>query len=203
MSNHPETDGNGNDGKIIRQVLAGNVDAFEVILKKYSNYVAKIAYRHVPYGEVEEITHEVFVRAYQSLAGFQNKGSLRHWLSAIAVRTCYDFWREHYRKQEIPLSDLSDNHREWLENALAYNSSHFFSENNSRKEAREVLDWALGKLSPENRMVMELVYLEGRTVKETAELLGWSTANVKIRSFRARRKLHKILLQKIKDGDAE
>ena len=60
-------------------------------------------------------------------------------------------------------------------------------------EARELLDWVLGRLSAEDRMVLELVYLEGLTGKEAADLLGWSVANVKVRSFRSRKKLEKIL----------
>jgi len=55
------------------------------------------------------------------------------------------------------------------------------------------LDWALERLPAEDRMVLELVYLEDRSVKEAARLLGWTAANVKVRSFRSRRKLHKLL----------
>jgi RNA polymerase sigma-70 factor (ECF subfamily) len=56
-----------------------------------------------------------------------------------------------------------------------------------------VLKYALNKLSPEDRMVIELVYLEGLSGKEAAELLGWSLANVKVRLFRSRKKLQKLL----------
>jgi RNA polymerase sigma-70 factor (ECF subfamily) len=59
----------------------------------------------------------------------------------------------------------------------------------------EVLDWALGQLSPENRLVLSLVHLEGRTVREAADLLGWSMINVKVRCHRARQKLRSIFLQ--------
>ena len=61
------------------------------------------------------------------------------------------------------------------------------------KEAGEVLEWALERLSPEDRTVLELIYLEGFSGKEVALQLGWSVANVKIRSFRSRRKLEKLL----------
>ena len=66
-------------------------------------------------------------------------------------------------------------------------------ESESRKEAGELLDWALSRLSAENRMVLELLYLEGLSVKEAADLLGWSVANVKVRAFRSRRILEKLL----------
>jgi len=98
------------------------------------------------------------------------------------------------------MSSLTEKHQEWLENVISDTSDRAFGEHGSRKEAREVLDWALAKLSAEDRMVLELVYLEGLTVKEAAEMLGWTTANVKVRSFRSRRKLKKLLSGPIGEG---
>ncbi|MBW2595046.1 MAG: RNA polymerase sigma factor [Deltaproteobacteria bacterium] len=181
------------DREIIQRIIDGDADAFAQILTKYKDHVMGIVNRHVPYNQVEETSHDAFIRAYQSLATFRGEDNFRHWLSSIAVRTCYDFWRERYKAREIPMSSLTEKHQEWLENVISDTSDRAFGEQGSQKEAREVLDWALDKLSAEDRMVLELVYLEGQTVKEAAELLGWTTANVKIRSFRSRRKLHKLL----------
>ena len=89
------------------------------------------------------------------------------------------------------MSSLTGQHQEWLEGALAEQSGGSPYEPNPGDEAREVLDWAMDLLSPAERMVLELVYLEGRSVKETAELLGLTSANVKVRLFRSRRKLQK------------
>jgi RNA polymerase sigma-70 factor, ECF subfamily len=61
-----------------------------------------------------------------------------------------------------------------------------------------MLDWAMDRLSPEDRMVVELIYLEGLSGKEAADLLGWSVANVKVRAFRSRNKLRKLLSETIK-----
>ena len=93
------------------------------------------------------------------------------------------------------MSSLTEKHQVWLEEAISAQSSQSFHEQNLRKEAREILDWALDRLSAADRMVMELVYFEGYSLKETAALLGWSIANVKVRSFRSRKKLHKLLTQ--------
>ena len=60
------------------------------------------------------------------------------------------------------------------------------------------MEWALGKLKPGERMVLELVYLEGLSGKEAADLLGWSVANVKVRSFRSRKKLEKLISEAMK-----
>lgn len=181
------------DTEIVRQVIDGDVNAFEHLLTKYQKYVFKIVSRHVPHHQVEETAHEVFVRAYQSLPNFRKEKRFRQWLASIAVRTCYDFWRKAYRSREFPMSSLTEQQQDWLENTMSDQSSQSFHEQGRQKEAREVLDYALTKLSPEDRMVLELVHLEGLSGKEAAELLGWSLANVKVRAFRARKKLEKLL----------
>ena len=91
------------------------------------------------------------------------------------------------------MSLLSEKHRDLLENVISDQSNHSFYEQVKQKDIKELLDWALDKISAEDRMVLELVYLEDLSGKEAADLLGWSLANVKIRSFRARQKLQKVL----------
>ena len=90
MPDHPRT---LSDAEIIRRVIDGDVNSFEYLLNRYQDHVLRIVTKHIPHNEVEEMAQEVFVRAYQALPGFKQEGSFRQWLSAIAVRTCYDFWK--------------------------------------------------------------------------------------------------------------
>jgi RNA polymerase sigma-70 factor (ECF subfamily) len=181
------------DTETIHQVLAGDVKAFERLLEKYQNLVTRIVKKHVPQDQVKDLTQETFIRTYQSLPTFEGGRNFQHWISTIAIRACYDFWRKHGRSREISMDSLDDGHRLWLEAALSDKSSQAFQERGREKEAGEILNWALGKLSAEDRIVLELVYLKGHSVKEAARLLGWSIAKVKVQSFRSRRKLHKLL----------
>ncbi|HEY3277044.1 MAG TPA: RNA polymerase sigma factor [Syntrophorhabdaceae bacterium] len=183
---------NPKDEEIVRQIVDGDVNAFEQLVERYRNFVAAIVARHVPFDQVEDTLQDVFLRAYRSLPKYRHDGGFKSWLSVIAARTCYDFWRERYKSREIPMSSLSEQHREWLETTLSDRSSAAFYEHNPEREAREVLDWAIGALSPADRMALELVYLEGRSVKEAAGLMGWSVANVKVRLFRSRRRLQNL-----------
>lgn len=183
------------DRDIVQRVLAGEVEAFAPLMERYQNYVLAIVHRHAPTDQVEELSQEVFIKAFQSLAGWRQAGHFRAWLSVIAVRACYDYWRKHYRSREVPISALSEGHREWLDRVLADASETSWQEMTRRREAREILDWALDQLSPADRMVLELVHLEGQSVKAAARQLGWTVANVKVRAFRARRKINKLLLQ--------
>ena len=181
------------DTEIVQHILEGNIDAFEVLMMRHKDLVVRIVKRHVRPHDIEDKVQDVFVRAYQSLRTYGRKGDFRHWISSIAIRTCYDYWRKVYRSKEVSMSALSEKHRHWLEEVLSTKSRQSIQEATSQGEAKELLDWALGKLSPEDRMVLELVYLEDFSVKEAAALLGWSVANVKVRSFRSRKKLQKVL----------
>lgn len=184
------------DAEIVRRITDGDVNAYEHLVKKYKRYVFKIVNKHIPYEQVEETAQDVFVRAYQSLPNFKKKSSFKQWLAKITVRTCYDFWRKAYRNRELPMSSLTENQKDWLGKVIAEQASQAFYEEGAQKEAAEVLNYALDRMSAEDRMVLELIYLEGLSGKEAAALLGWSVANVKIRSFRARKKLHKLLTEK-------
>jgi RNA polymerase sigma-70 factor, ECF subfamily len=190
------------EGEIVDQAASGNGDAFEEVLKKYQVHVLNIIKKHVPYGQVEDIAQDVFIRIYQSLPlpTFQGEGSFEPWVSTIAIRTCYDFWRKRYKSREFSMSSLSERQQIWLEEALSEASAQSFRQKGLEKEAKEILDWALGRLSAGDRMVVELVHLEGHSVKEAAYLLGWSTANVKVRSFRSRKKLRRLLDRGLKEG---
>jgi RNA polymerase sigma-70 factor (ECF subfamily) len=188
-----------NDMEIVRRVVAGDVNSYEYLLTKYREHVIHIVAKRLPYQFVEETAHEVFVRAYQSLPGFTDRTGFKSWLSTIAVRTCHDFWRKKYRTRELPLSSLSENHQEWLKQVIATESIQSLAEQGRQQEARDLLHWALEQLSPDDRMVLESVYFEERSVRETAKLLGLSIANVKVRTFRARNKLKKVL-KRIMEG---
>ena len=186
------------DEEIVVQVLSGNVNAFEQLLKRYQNHVLRIVKKHLPPEHVLDMAQDVFVRVYQSLPTFKGESNFGQWLSTIAARACYDFWRKHSKFREFPLSHFTEKQQVWLEETLSENSNQSFEESIFQREAQEVLDWALERLSAEDRMVLELVYLEGHSVKEAARLLGWSAANVKVRSFRSRKKLYNLLSKQLK-----
>jgi RNA polymerase sigma-70 factor (ECF subfamily) len=183
------------DVEIVCQILDGNTNAFESLLVRYQELVLKIVKKHVPQNDLAETSQEVFIRIFQSLSTFKETGDFKHWLSSIATKTCYDYWRKAYRSKEIPISSITEKHHEWLETVMVSHDRLSIDEKGIQNEAKEFLDWALAKLSAKDRIVLELVYLEGLTCKETADLLGWSVANVKVRSFRSRKKLKTLLLK--------
>ncbi|MFZ7127779.1 MAG: RNA polymerase sigma factor [Desulfobacterales bacterium] len=181
------------DRDIVERVLGGDADAFSGLMDRYADPVEAIVKKHVPRDQVAETCQDVFIRAYRSLHGLKDADRFRQWISSIAVRTCHDFWRRHYRNRETPESGLSEAHLRFLDRAVSNASDARWREAGRRAEAREILDWVLDRLSPEDRMILELIYLEDLSGREAAELLGWSVANVKVRTFRARKAVRKLL----------
>jgi RNA polymerase sigma-70 factor, ECF subfamily len=193
MEDMRETIDRSSDGDVVRRVLGGDKDAFEILIERHGGRVFEIVARRVPREDTPEVAQDVFVRAFLSLSGYGGKGEFRAWLAKIAVRACFDYWRERYRRREQPAGALGEDQEEWLDRALSERSGRVHEEETTAAEARDVLAWALGKLSPEDRAVLELVHIEGRSVKEAAALLGWSAVNVKVRAFRSRKKLRAVL----------
>jgi len=180
------------ESDLVRRIRQGETERFAELIDRYQRHVGRIVGRRAPAERVRELVHEVFVKAYVNLAQFSDSVPFEHWLAGIAVRTCYDFWRERARK-EVPVSALSEDHQRWIEQTLSSQSDRQFRDETAKQDAAEVLEWALRQLSPENRAVLTLVHLDGYSVRETAQLLGWSLVNVKVRAHRARRALRALL----------
>ena len=187
------------DAEIVDLVRGGDVDVFETLVERYENRVFGIVARHVPPRDAEEVAHDAFVRAYLALASYAGKGDFAGWLTRIAARACSDYWRGRYRLREREESALSDEERRWLEEAASERSINAIERGESARHASELLERALSRLSPEDRMVIEIVHIEERPVKEAAAALGWSAGNVKVRAFRARRRLRRILGEMLED----
>src|SRR3989339_458041 len=126
------------DHDIVRRVIAGDINAFGFLVQKYQGHILSVVGNHIPYSQAEEVAHDVFVKAYQSLLTFKFKGGFKQWLSIIAVRTCYDFWRKEYRSRETPMSSCSEEEQDFVKRALAKQSIQATSQENSREEAGEL-----------------------------------------------------------------
>jgi len=95
---------NNNDNEIIRRVLDGKVNDYELLLNRYQSIVLKILMKRLPYEQVEEVAQIVFIKAYESLHTFSGEKPFKNWISSIALKACFDFWRKQYKKKEYLLS---------------------------------------------------------------------------------------------------
>jgi RNA polymerase sigma-70 factor (ECF subfamily) len=129
------------------------------------------------------------------LGSFRGEAPFEHWLMRLAVRTCYDFLRAHQRNREMSFSELSEPESDWLDHFVADPDR---SDENAAA-AGLLVERILAQLSAPARLVITLQEIEGRSVKEIAELTGWSVALVKVRAFRARAEMRKCLQKLARD----
>src|ERR1700722_17166171 len=185
-----------NDAELIAAVLKGHSASFEPLIQKYQPRVFATARRYARReSEVEDIVQEVFIKAFQKLNSFRGDAPFEHWLMRLAVRTCYDFLRGHQRNRETSFSELTEPEADWLERFVVQPDA----TGENADAARQLVDKILSRLSPAARMVITLLEIEGRPVKEIAELRGWSVPLVKVRAFRARAEMRKIVKSITKD----
>ena len=130
--------------------------------------------------KAEDLAQETFLKAWRFLDRFDGRAPFEHRLSRIALRVALDHLRRQKRvRAEVALADLGDDALEWLRNPAEGAGS-------GARLAAELLDAALRELSPEDRQVIVLLELEGRSVKDICGLTGFSSAVVRVRAFRAR-----------------
>ena len=172
------------DEALVAATLRGDDDAFAELVRRYKRRVFASAARFArDEHQLDDIAQEVFLRAFRNLGKFRGDAPFEHWLSRIIVSACYDFLRKERRvREQVALDAIEFEMRDGsIDSAV------------SAGRAREVLAFAMRRLTAEEQLIVTLCEIEERSVREVAELTGWSESNVKVRAFRARQNLKKIL----------
>jgi RNA polymerase sigma-70 factor, ECF subfamily len=178
------------DAELIAKVLRGDTGLFEVLVVRYLPRVFSTVRRYArKESEVDDIVQEIWIKAFQKLNTYRAEAPFEHWLMRLAVRTCYDFLRAHQRNREMAFTELSDEETDWLERYGA--ADHDSGE--SAEAAKALVGRLLEMLSPASRLIITLLEIEDRSVKEIARITGWSVPLVKVRAFRARAEMKKCL----------
>jgi len=172
------------DEQLVADVLAGNENAYAELAARHKGRVFGVAARFArDSAELEDIGQEVFIQAFVKLRQYRRDSPFEHWLMRITTHKCYDFLRK--RRRTVAHVSVDAMLEAGLEPpAPPPEPEHPHLEN---------LHAALAQLSVKERLVITLLELEDRSVEEVAELTGWSRTNVKVRAFRARAALRKLL----------
>ena len=181
------------DLNLARQAQAGDESAFAEIVRRYSPRVFSVASRFFRQRTlVEEAAQEVFLKAYTQLGSFEGRGSFEGWLTRIATNTCLNMVRGAKRRPEFTVSDLTEDEQGWLEQQSAGDGGEPASVENT-VVATDLADRLLSVLSPEDQQALLMIDGEQASIKEVAEATGWSESKVKVRAFRARRKVREAM----------
>ncbi|MBN1424569.1 RNA polymerase sigma factor [Candidatus Fermentibacteria bacterium] len=162
--------------------LRGEHDAFARIVRRYEQSIARQLWRFTrDRDELEDLIQEVFVEAYRGLRSYRSNAPLLHWLRRIGTRVGYRHWKRRERDAA----------------AIDWGSVEGFPspEEQAPSEAAEYLFRVFGRLPSEDRLVLTLLYFEECSTQEIATRTGWSRALVKVRAFRARKRLKALMEQ--------
>jgi len=177
---------NTGDADDIEQTRAGDPDAYQRLVERHQDHVARIVWRFTRDRTLhEELVQDVFVEAYLSLNTYRGTAPFEHWLARIATRVGFRFWKEKAKQKEAQTFSLE----EWDQVADDGDAI----ENLEADQAADMLHRLLEQLPPRDRLVLMLRYLEGCDVAETARRTGWTKTMVKVQALRAREKLKKLV----------
>jgi RNA polymerase sigma factor (sigma-70 family) len=163
-------------------------------VRRYSPRVFRIAGKFFRQRAlVEDAAQEAFLKVYTQLSSYQGRGSFEGWLTRLTANQCINMLRSAKRRPEFPVSDLTEDEARWLE---THSTSVFPAPHQSIERslvASDLAEKVLGQLAPDDRFVLISIDGDHLPVKEVAEMIGWSESKVKVRAFRARRRLRQTV----------
>jgi RNA polymerase sigma-70 factor (ECF subfamily) len=185
------------DRELVRRAQGEDREAFEELVRRHQHRVFAVAGGILRRREdVEDIAQQVFVKAYFSLKRFDQRAAFSTWLYKITVNECWDLLRKKKVRPLVYESDLSEEQaRQVLSSAEKGNEGPDISE---RMAARQRVDRLLEGLDERDRLMLILKEVEGFSIEEIAEVLDLNGNTVKVRLFRARRR---VVIHAKKSGD--
>ncbi len=173
---------------LVDRARSGDDDAARELIRQLYPLVAKIVRGYRPRRTAEEdLAQMIFVKVFQNLAQYSGKVPISHWVSRIAVNTCRNQLMAEKARPELRHADLSEEQAAMLENLASDNAL----SPDRKLAARDLVEKLLAMLKPVERLVVDMLYLQERSVAEVQKLTGWTAATIKVRAFRARQKLRK------------
>jgi RNA polymerase sigma-70 factor (ECF subfamily) len=181
------------DDSVLRELVAAAIrhddDAARELVRALYPLVAKLVRAHRPSRSSEEdLCQMIFIKIMQKLSQYSGKAPLEHWVSRIAINTCINQIQAEKARPELREADLSEEQAAVVRNIAA--TSDELSPDQSFA-SRELVEYLMMALKPAERLVIDLLYLQQRSIAEIQKISGWTKALVKVRAFRARQKMKK------------
>src|SRR5438046_1697741 len=174
---------------LVDRARDGDDDAARELIRQLYPMVAKIVRGYRPRRAAEEdLTQMIFIKVFQNLAQYSGKVPISHWVSRIAVNTCRNQLMAEKARPELRHADLSEEQAAMLENLAASDEA---LSPDRKLAARDLVEKLLAMLKPMERLVIDMLYLQERSVSEIQNVNCGTAAAIKIKAFRARQKLRR------------
>jgi len=180
----------------IDKILEGNTSAFSTLVDQYKDLVFSLALRMMKNKEeAEEVAQDTFIKVYKSLSKFKGDSKFSTWIYRVAYNTCLDRLKKNKRQQQtVTIDEYTENQVKTLDNAY---------DQLERKEREQAIQNCLRLLPSEDGFLITLYYFEEQSLEEISKVIGLKPNNVKVKLFRARKKLATILKEQIDNNIIE
>lgn len=186
---------------LVAKVREGDEDAARDLLNRLHPLVLKLVRSHLPRRTLEEdLVQATFVKVFGKLDQYSGQVPLEHWVSRITINTCLNQIQNEKVRKELRYADLSEEEEQVI-SSLATHSDDL--DPGESVASRELLEKLLESLSPADRLVVTMLHLEGRSLDEVRASTGWNIPLIKVRAFRARHKLRKLLNSLMMESEHE
>ncbi|HEV3394292.1 MAG TPA: RNA polymerase sigma factor [Chthoniobacterales bacterium] len=183
--------------ELVQAALRHDDEAARELVRRLYPLVTKMVRSHRPRRTSEEdLCQMIFIKVFQKLGQFSGKVPLEHWVSRIAVNTCLSQIESERIRPELRHADLTEEEQAVVEN-LATSTDELAPDR--QVASRQLVEYLLEFLKPIERLVIDMLYLQGRSVEEIHRITGLGVAAIKVRAFRARQKM-KAHLTKLGGG---
>lgn len=181
----------------LARVRQRDEEAARMLFNELYPLVIKLVRSHLPRRTAEEdLVQMVFMKIFANLEQYSGKVPLEHWVSRVAVNTCIKVLRAEKVRPEVRWADLGEDEAHVMD-LLA--STEVQANPDQSLASRELVEKLLALLKPEDRLVLNLLTMEGRSIEEVKQITGWNESVIKVRAFRARNKLKKHFKQLMKE----
>jgi RNA polymerase sigma-70 factor (ECF subfamily) len=173
----------------VARVRRGDEDAARSLLNHLYPLVLSIVRGHLPRRTSEDdLTQTIFVKVFSKLEQFSGTVPLEHWVSRIAVNTCLNALQAEKIRPELRWADLTEEEEHVIQ---TLDSTSEDLEPGQSLAARDLTDKLLDCLKPNDRLLVNLLHVEGRSVEEVRQMTGWNISMIKVRAFRARKRMRR------------
>ena len=181
----------------LRRWKEGSEAAAEEVIQHLYPVISKIVRTHLPRRDDEkDLIQEILMKTFAKLHQYKGDAPLSHWVSRLALTTCLDRLRAQKIRPEVRHADLTPDEVDAFNAAWLTGST---PDSSKAIAARDVVDRILSNLSPEDRSLVLMVDLEGRSLQEISDTTGWTVSKIKMRLFRIRPQLRQMI-QRLEDG---
>jgi RNA polymerase sigma-70 factor (ECF subfamily) len=186
-------------GELVAAVRREDEAAAHELVRRLYPLVLKLVRSHRPRRTAEEdLCQMIFIKIFQKLSQFSGKVPLEHWVSRVAINTCINQIQTEKVRPEFRHADLSEEEVAVVQN-LAVSNEELGPDRSFA--ARDLVERLLTVLKPAERLVIDLLYLQQRSIAEIQAVTGWGASLVKVRAFRARRKMKEQLVKFNAEGE--